>query len=77
MKDIFAYRAVVWFNDDVNGRHQVTYGTGATPEQALKEFSQYASRPAQYRSFGPQHRAQLLGPDGVLFDLPMIDEVTV
>jgi hypothetical protein len=76
MKDIFAFRVRVWFNDDVRGVHSVQYGTGATPDQALKEFSDYLQRPAQFRSFGPKNRAQLVGPDGVICELPMINEVS-
>ena len=71
-KDIFAYRVIVWFNDAINGTHQQTYGTGATPAQALKEFSDYLQRHAFARSFGPNNRAQLVGPDGLMCDLPSI-----
>jgi hypothetical protein len=76
MKDIFAFRVRVWFRDDVRGTHSVQYGTGATPEQALKEFSDYLQRPAHCRSFSAKNRAQLVGPAGVICELPMIDEVS-
>ena len=72
MKDINAYRVIVWHNDDINGTHQSIKATGHTPEQALSEFSKYLQRPEWMRSFTPNHKVQLHGPNGLLFDLPAI-----
>lgn len=68
-KDIFAYRVVVWFNNTTSGTHQQTFGTGSTPKQAMKEFTDYLKRPVACRSFGPGSRAQLHGPDGLISEL--------
>ena len=75
MKDIFAFRVIVWHRDDVRGVHQSTIATGATPAQALKEFGEYLLRPAQYRSFTAKNRVQLHGPDGLMCELPQVEEV--
>jgi hypothetical protein len=72
MRDIFAYKVIVWHSDCVNGTHQSIKGTGATPEQALKEFTKYLERPQHCRSFTPQNLVQLHGPEGLMFDLPAI-----
>lgn len=72
MKDIFAYKVLVWHRDDVNGVHHSIKGTGATPEQALKEFAKYLERPAQFRSFTDKNKAQLHGPDSLMCELPAI-----
>jgi hypothetical protein len=69
MKDIFAYKVIVWHNDCVNGTHHSIKATGATPEQALKEFSKYLERPAQFRSFTSKNKVQLHGPKGFMFDI--------
>ena len=72
MKDIFAYKVLVWHRDDVNGVHHSIKGTGATPEQALKEFTKYLERPAQFRSFTDKNLVQLHGPDGLMFEIPSL-----
>jgi hypothetical protein len=72
MKDIFAYRVLVWHRDDVNGVHHSIKGTGATPEQALKEFAKYLERPEQFRSFTSRNLVQLHGPDGLMFEIPSL-----
>lgn len=72
MKDIFAYKVLVWHRDDVNGVHHSIKGTGATPEQALKEFAKYLERPKQFRSFTDKNLVQLHGPDGLMFELPAV-----
>jgi hypothetical protein len=72
MKDLLAYRVIVWHNDAVNGTHQSTKASGPTAEAALLEFSQYLQRPEWMRSFTPKHKVQLHGPDGFMFDIPAI-----
>lgn len=72
MQDIFAYKVIVWHNDFVNGTHHSIKGTGATPEQALKEFSKYLERPAHCRSFTAKNLVQLHGPKGLIFDIPTL-----
>lgn len=72
MKDIFAYKVLVWHRDDVNGVHHSIKGTGATPEQALKEFAKYLERPEQFRSFTSRNLVQLHGPDGLMFEIPSL-----
>ncbi len=72
MKDIFAYKVLVWHRDDVSGVHHSIKGTGATPEQALKEFAKYLERPEQFRSFTSRNLVQLHGPDGLMFEIPSL-----
>lgn len=72
MKDILAYKVLVWHRDDVNGVHHSIKGTGATPEQALKEFAKYLERPEQFRSFTSRNLVQLHGPDGLMFEIPSL-----
>jgi hypothetical protein len=69
MKDIFAYKVLVWHNDCINGTHHSIKATGATAAQALKEFSKYLERPVQYRSFTSKNKVQLYGPQGLMFDI--------
>lgn len=72
MKDISAYRVLVWHRDDANGVHHSIKGTGATPEQALREFAKYLERPVHCRSFTDKNLVQLHGPDGLMFEIPAI-----
>ena len=72
MKDIFAYKVLVWHNDCVNGTHHSIKATGATAEQALKEFAKYLQRPEHCRSFTSKNLVQLHGPDGLMFDIPAL-----
>lgn len=73
MKDIFAYKVLVWHNDCVNGVHHSIKATGATAEQALKEFAKYLERPAHCRSFTSKNLVQLHGPGGLMFDIPALE----
>lgn len=72
MKDVSAYKVLVWHRDDVNGVHHSIKGTGATPEQALKEFAKYLERPEKFRSFNSKNLVQLHGPDGLMFEIPSL-----
>lgn len=72
MQNIFAYKVIVWHNDCINGTHHSIKSTGATPEQALKEFTKYLERPEQFRSFTSKNLVQLHGPQGLIFDIPAL-----
>jgi len=72
MQDLFAYKVIVWHNDCINGTHHSIKSTGATPEQALKEFTKYLERPEQFRSFTSKNLVQLHGPKGLIFDIPAL-----
>jgi hypothetical protein len=42
----------------------------------MLEFAKYLQRPAHCRSFTHKNRVQLHGPDGLICELPMVEEVT-
>ena len=69
MRDLEAFRVIVWHNDAVNGTHPATLATGGTERNALAEFNKYLERPWHMRSFTPAHKVQLHGPNGLKMEL--------
>ena len=69
IKDIFAYKVLVWHRDDVRGTHHSILCSGATLQQVLKEFNKYMERPAQFRSFTSKNLVQVKGPEGFSMDI--------
>lgn len=72
MKDIEAFKIIVWHNDDVNGVHQRILCRAASAEKVLTEFMEYLQRPEWMRSFTEKNRVQLHGPHGLMAELPAI-----
>jgi hypothetical protein len=70
------FAVIVWHNDDVNGTYQRVLTRGHTAARVMLEFAKYLERPAHCRSFTHKNRAQLHGPDGLICELPMVEEVT-
>ena len=70
------FAVIVWHSDDINGTHQRVLIRARTAARVMLEFAKYLERPSHCRSFTNKNRVQLHGPDGLICDLPMVEEVT-
>jgi hypothetical protein len=69
------FAIIVWHNDDINGTHHRVLTRGHTADRVMLDFAKYLQRPAHCRSFTHKNRVQLHGPDGLICELPMVEEV--
>jgi hypothetical protein len=69
MKDIFAFKVIVWHRDQVQGTHQSILCSGPTEKAVRRDFDKKMSAPTWMRSFTERHTIQLHGPSGLVATL--------